>query len=249
MKHLKRILVVLILILLGTTGYRIYTDGIDGVTENLTPQAVISGVNGLRIKLQYGGSRLPDEATVSVPVVLQNPELPTGCESTSLAMALNALGFSVEKTTIVDQYLVYATEDYKVGFSGDPYSSEGAGIWPPGLARTARNYLKEQDTRLWAHDLSGDSLEELYSYIAAGYPILLWVTADYGSPNFTGYHYDYHGKTYQWYGNEHCVVLSGYSKADQTVTLTDPLQGEITQDASVIADICNAVGNYAVAIY
>lgn len=249
MKHLRRILGVMILILLGTAGYRIYTDGIDGVTENLTPQAVVSSVNGLKIKLQYSGGRLPDEASVAVPTILQNPELPTGCESTSLAMALNTLGFSVEKTTIVDQYLVRATEDYKVGFSGDPYSSEGAGIWPPGLARTARNYLREQSTMRWAHDLSGDSLEELYSYIAAGYPVLLWVTSDYGSPNFTGYNYDYHGKTYQWYGNEHCVVLAGYSKTNNTVTLVDPLQGEITQDASTIANIYNEVGSYAVAIY
>lgn len=239
----------MILILLGTVGYRIYTDGVDGLTENLTSQAVVSGVNGLKIKLQYSGGKLPDEASVPVQAVMQKPELPTGCESTSLAMALNTLGFPVEKTTIVDNYLVYATEDYKVGFSGSPYSEEGAGIWPPGLAKTARNYLKEQSTMLWAHDLSGDTLEELYPYIAAGYPVLLWVTVDYGTPNFTGYSYDYHGETYQWYGNEHCVVLSGYSKTNNTVTLVDPMQGEITQDASAISDICNAVGNYAVAIY
>ena len=249
MKHLRRILIIMILILLGAAGYRIYTDGVDGVTENLTPQAVVSGINGLKIKLQYSGDRLPDEASVPVPVVMQNPELPTGCESTSLTMDLNALGFSVEKTTIVDQYLVYATEDYKVGFSGDPRSSEGAGIWPPGLAKTARNYLREQKTMRWSHDLSGDSLEELYPYIAAGYPVLLWVTSDYESPDFTGYDYDYHGKTYRWYGNEHCVVLAGYSKTDNTVTLVDPLQGQLTQDASTIANICNEVGNYAVAVY
>lgn len=249
MKYLRRILFFMILALAGIVGYKIYTDGIEAATENLTPQAVVSTANGLKIKLQYGGDRLPDEASVPVPVVMQNPELPTGCESTSLTMDLNTLGFPVEKTTIVDQYLVRATEDYKVGFSGDPYSSEGAGIWPPGLARTARKYLREQETMLWAHDLSGDSLEKLYPYIAAGYPVLLWVTSDYESPNFTGYDYDYHGKTYQWYGNEHCVVLAGYSKTNNTVTLVDPLQGELTQDASAIANIYSEVGSYAIAIY
>lgn len=249
MKHLGKILFLMILALAGIVGYKIYTDGVEVATENLTPQAVVSTANGLKIKLQYGGDRLPDEAFVPVPVVMQNPELPTGCESTSLTMDLNTLGFPVEKTTIVDQYLVRATEDYKVGFSGDPYSSEGAGIWPPGLARTARNYLREQNKMLWAHDLSGDSLEELYPYIAAGYPVLLWVTSNYGDPQFTGYTYEYHGKTYQWYGNEHCVVLSGYSKSDNTVTLVDPLQGEITQDASLIQSICDQTGKLSVAIY
>ena len=37
--------------------------------------------------------------------VLQNPELPTGCEVTTLTAALNYLGYPVDKLTMADQYL------------------------------------------------------------------------------------------------------------------------------------------------
>ena len=42
-----------------------------------------------------------------IPVrhIAQNPELPTGCEITSLTMVLNYLGYNVSKTYMADNYL------------------------------------------------------------------------------------------------------------------------------------------------
>lgn len=242
----RRILPLLLVLVMLLTGC---ADMGEDLSSIFSMQALKSWKNGLDIHSDYGGDNLPQESYLPVTAVYQNPELPTGCESTSLTMALNTLGFAVDKTTIVDSYLVYATEDYKVGFSGSPYSSEGAGIWPPGLVKTAQNYLKEQETSLWAHDLSDKTLEELYPYVAAGYPVLLWITSDYGSPYFEDYHYEYKGETYHWYGNEHCVVLSGYSMTNNTVTLVDPLQGELQMDASQISSIYEEVGELAIGIY
>ena len=47
--------------------------------------------------------------------VLQNPELPTGCEVTTLTAALNYLGYPVDKLTMADQYLTRA-EPYQATF-------------------------------------------------------------------------------------------------------------------------------------
>ena len=45
--------------------------------------------------------------------ILQNPELPTGCESVALTMVLKYLGFDLEKTTIADDYLVFADRNLR----------------------------------------------------------------------------------------------------------------------------------------
>lgn len=244
----RKILVCMILSLTLISS-NVYGASMEDFTDAFCLASVVSGLNGIKLKVSSIFKQVPEEANLSVDTIWQLPELPTGCETTALTMVLNYYGFSVDKTTLADDYLVMATEDYPVGFSGDPYSYDGAGIWPPGLAKTARKYLADQDTTLWAHDLSGTSLEDLYGYVAAGYPVLLWVTVDYADPSFTEYAYEYKGKTYDWFSNEHCVVLSGYSRTNNTVTLQDPEQGEIQQDADLIAGIMDQIGNLAVCIY
>ncbi len=245
---MKKIAICLLLCLTILSS-NVYGATMEDFTDGFQWASVVSGINGIKLKLSSVFQDAPEETNLSVDTIWQLPELPTGCETTALTMVLNYHGFSVDKTTIADDYLVMATDDYPVGFSGDPYSYEGAGIWPPGLVKTARKYLSDQDTNLWAHDLSGKSLEDLYGYVAAGYPVLLWVTVDYSDPSFTDYAYEYNGKTYDWFSNEHCVVLSGYSKVNNTVTIQDPQAGEIVRDADVIADIMNQIGNLAVCIY
>ncbi|NLY78771.1 MAG: hypothetical protein GX072_02350, partial [Lysinibacillus sp.] len=43
------------------------------------------------------------ENRLQVPVVLQNPELPNGCEITSLTAILNYYGINVDKMTLSDR--------------------------------------------------------------------------------------------------------------------------------------------------
>lgn len=72
------------------------------------------------------------------PEIFQNPELPTGCEITALAMALGYYGFDADKTVLASDYL--PREEYEVRqgedglmygsdlneyFLGDPFTEEG----------------------------------------------------------------------------------------------------------------------------
>ena len=77
--------------------------------------------------------------------ILQNPELPTGCESVALTMVLKYLGFDLEKTTIADDYLVFADRNFAMGYIGNPHTEDGAGIFAPGLVKTANNFLEAQE--------------------------------------------------------------------------------------------------------
>ena len=106
-----------------------------------------------------GKLELPASAQLDIPEVFQMPELPTGCESVALTMALMYEGFELDKTTIADDYLVYSEDgDFSGGYVGDPKSAEGAGCFPPTIVETANAYLKEQNSTKTAVDVSGQSM-------------------------------------------------------------------------------------------
>ena len=59
---------------------------------------------------------LPEQAQIEdFGLILQMPELPTGCEITALTMMLNYYGYTVDKTVMASDYL--------------PVRSAGAALW------------------------------------------------------------------------------------------------------------------------
>lgn len=77
---------------------------------------------------------MPSDKAVILPVenILQNPELPTGCESVALTMVLNYYGQKLSKTEIADKYLKKDPENFVTLFKGDPHDISGDGIYAPG---------------------------------------------------------------------------------------------------------------------
>lgn len=200
-------------------------------------------------KIEEMKKELPKSATIEVSPILQNPELPTGCESVALTMALESLGYELEKTQIADEYLIYGQENYAAGYVGDPYSYAGVGIYPPGLAQSANRFLEQHYQQQTAYDISKLRFEELFPYVAAGFPVLIWLTIDYEKPYISSASATYNGEEYIWYWNEHCVILGGYDLEDQTVVLYDPLQGRVIQNIETVQSIFEEAGRMAVAIY
>ena len=85
---------------------------------------------------------LLNNAQINTTPILQLPDLPTGCERVALTMALNSYGFELDKTAIASDWLILYDENYVLGYAGDPFSENGAGIFPPGLCDTANDFLK-----------------------------------------------------------------------------------------------------------
>lgn len=200
-------------------------------------------------RIQRTAAALPTTAQIQTEAINQYPELPTGCESVALTMALNVYGYGLGKTTIADEYLIYDAGNFATRYMGNPYTYEGAGIFPPGLTETANQFLSQQDTELQARDISGKELTELYSYLANGIPVVVWTTMYFEYPTMLGNYAEYNGKTYQWYLNEHCVMLGGYNQEAGTVTVYDPMQGVVDVNAAVFADIYAQTGMNAITIY
>lgn len=192
---------------------------------------------------------IPSSFRLDVPDVLQNPELPTGCESVALTMALMYEGFSLEKTTIADEYLVYTENDNLAeGYYGDPHSDNGAGCFPPALVRTADLYLDSQQSDLQGVDLTGVSLRDLFAYVAGDMPVIVWNTMYMEDPYFTGEEFSLNGTTYRWYNTEHCVVLSGYDLDRGIVYINDPLEGIVERNLEAFEAYYDEIGRFAMVI-
>lgn len=171
--------------------------------------------------------------------ILQNPELPVGCEITALTILLNYYGFDAEKTDMAKNYLPTSwgnprTVDGKLYkdsffdyFIGDPFS-KGYGCFSPAIEKAANSYIPSHGGGYTVKNISGCHPDTLYEYLIAGTPVLCWATDGMIEPEYYETWYDNAtGEQLDWYLNEHCFVLAGFNIANSTVTLNDPMKGII----------------------
>ncbi|HAM15745.1 MAG TPA: hypothetical protein DCP91_07790 [Eggerthellaceae bacterium] len=159
----------------------------------------------------------------------QYPELPNGCEITSLAAVLAYYGFDVSKTTLSDVYLEKAPvgqANFYEEFVGDPRDDDAYGCYSPVIVNAANSYLASAGAAMQARDISGSTSSELYSYIDRGIPVIVWATR-YLEPGHYSVTWYVEGESLQWYTPEHCLVLVGYDPGSNTVQLADPLEGSV----------------------
>ena len=48
--------------------------------------------------------------------------------------------------------------------------------------------------------------------------------------------------------NEHCVVMTGYDKEEGTVSLNDPLYGQITRDIDIFEEVYDDIGRFSLTV-
>lgn len=193
-------------------------------------------------------TEFPDCFDLELEIISQYPELPAGCESVSLTMILNYLGYDVTKTDLVDNYLVY-DGNFVMGYCGNPYSYEvGGGCYAPGMTITANNFLEAQGSKHTAFNITGTDFDELLEYVAQGYPILIWTTINMADSSKGSYNYDEEGNPYAWDYNEHCVVLTGYDFKANSVTVYDPIAGIVYREKDHFQTIYENMNEMAVVI-
>ncbi len=171
--------------------------------------------------------------------ILQNPELPVGCEITALTTLLRYYGFNAEKTDMARNYLPvsWGNARYEDGktykdsfydyFIGDPFS-KGYGCFSPAIEKAANSYISSHGGGVTVKNISGCHPDMLYEYLIAGTPVLCWATDGMIEPEYYETWYDNAtGNRLDWYLNEHCFVLAGFNISSNTVTLNDPMKGII----------------------
>lgn len=203
---------------------------------------------------------IPAEYTIEgFPVTLQMPELPTGCEVTALTMVLNYYGFSVDKTTMASEFLPVSEANLYYGddgrlygvdlnqfFAGNPFTESGIICGTQAIVTAADAYLQSQGSPLLAKDITGSSYEELYERVSKDQPVVVWVTIEMADRWDTQDWYTETGSYVDWSMNDHGAVLIGYT--DTTVTIADPISGEIQYGREQFESVFASRGSQCVVI-
>lgn len=196
---------------------------------------------------------LPDSWQINVPALLQEPELPAGCEITSLTCLLNYLGYPVDKEVMVDTYLDYVLvngTDYTFfeKYIGDPRAN-GYGCYSPVIVKAATNFLADQNSDLEAVNLSGSTKEDILLTVASGHPVVIWNTLSASDVYETYAWTTPDGIEVNWCKLEHCMLLTGYNLSENTVTVCDPLKGEVSYDLTQFFKVYDDMYQQAMTIY
>ena len=159
--------------------------------------------------------------------ICQHPDLPTGCEMTSLAMVLNFMGVKADKCDLADNYLAkgpVGKVNFWKAFPGNPRSWSSYGCYAPVVVNAANKYLKAKKSSLRATYYKGKTLEALTSYTKAGYPVIVWCTID-NKPAYDTVTWVIDGEKIRWRAPQHCVVFLGIKNGKAVIA--DSTYGKI----------------------
>ncbi len=195
---------------------------------------------------------LPEKAVIDdFETVMQNPELPTGCEITALTQTLNFLGFDVDKVTMCDEYMpVDFNGEYTMNecYIGDPKSHTGFGCSSPVICKAAKLFFRIEKSDCYPVDLTGTDFQELFYQIEQGRPVIVWTTM-YLLDTKPEYVYTAKNGEEMWFCTyQHCLTIYGYDYDNGVVYAADPLVGNTTYSIESFERIYDILGKQAVVI-
>ncbi len=175
---------------------------------------------------------IKEKIHLEAPHILQYPELPRGCEVTSLAMLLSYYDYDVDKMKLAEEVkkdpTPYTVKNGKIhfgnpydGFVGDMYSltTPGLGVYHGPLVELANQYVKEHHEVV---DLTGDSFYKVLEALNNGQPVQVIINAKYKKLPDSAF------KTWQTPSgpiditmSEHSVLVTGYD--EEYIYFNDPL--------------------------
>lgn len=164
-------------------------------------------------------------------VIHQFPELPSGCEITTLTQTLNYYGYDVTKTYMADNYLTTAplgTNDFNGAFMGNPYTDWSYGCYAPVIENDAADFFNDNQNMHRIVNISSSSSDTLYNYVSQGTPVMVWITISMLEP-YLSYVWDLNGKPVYFMSQEHCSTLIGYDLNKRTVYIADTYRGYVRE--------------------
>ncbi|CAM3652174.1 C39 family peptidase [Marinicrinis lubricantis] len=175
------------------------------------------------------GGPVKEKALIDAPLIMQYPELPRGCEITTLTMLLNFNGImktkmEMEKELPRDNTPLVQDKDGNiiswgnphVGFVGDiTLKSKGFGVYNGPMFALLKKYIPT------AVNLTGNDFSAVEASIAKGVPVMVWNTVHYSPPEDWVEWQSPSGKVRTTF-KEHTVLVVGYDK--QYVYINDPLK-------------------------
>lgn len=175
----------------------------------------------------------------------QNPELPTGCEITSLTSVLNYYGINVKKETMADDYLKKGDGSYYKMFLGNPRDTGSFGCMAQPIVDAANLYFKKNNVSMKASNVSGVTFDKILEYVSQGVPMIVWNTMGM-APAYESQTLTLDGREYTWIAPEHCVVVVGYDLDNNEVYVADPMAGMVTRNLKTFEERYDSLKRQAV---
>lgn len=178
---------------------------------------------------------LPAKAMITVPAQDQMPQLPNGCEVTSLSMLLSAVGHPIDKMVLAREEPTDPTPlvrdangkivswgNPNVGFVGNPaIQPDGYGIYHGPMAKFLNQLMPGQ-----AVDLTGLAFDNILASVAHGMPVVVWDTADF-QPTDSWITWSTPEGPIRVTMEEHAVLVVGYDPTH--IYVNNPLTGQQAQ--------------------
>lgn len=212
---------------------------IEAETENVSEDASLADE-------QQESAQEYVNVSLDVKVIYQYPDMPSGCEITSLTMVLNYMGIDVTNDYMADNYLDSSTYNMFTSFVGSVYNDNSFGCYAPVIVNAANKFFADRALDYEAVNISNSTREQIVDILSDGRPVIIWNTEDMKSTYAKTYTID--GNSFEWMTNEHCVVLCGYNEQDNTVEVADSIAGKVVRDADTFFQRYNDVLSQAVYI-
>jgi len=251
---------------LNTEVQNTHSDKIAATDETITDENIING-EALISDTPLGSSdnsdgtesavpKLPAQVRIEgVPLILQNPELPRGCEVTSLSMLMTFCGIETDKMILAERIKKDTTPrqirnggthwgNPNNGFVGDMYnmSSPGFGVYHTPIYELLKEYEPER-----AHNLTGGSFADLQTALSNGMPVWVIINTSFKLlPDSSFVTWQTPDGEIQITYREHAALLIGYD--EDYVYLNDPLFSSVKTEKEAFIQCWEQMGSQAVTI-
>ena len=187
---------------------------------------------------------------LDLDVIIQYPELPTGCEITALATVLNFYGCDTDKTYLAENYLETAeigTAKPNEAFIGSPFYESAYGCYADVIVNSANGYIADNGLSLTVNNITGAEFDNLFCYVRSGTPVIFWATMNLEEP-YESTVWNIDGEDVVWLANEHCMVLIGYDIDTDCCIACDPQKGISKYSRELLKLRYNQMGKQAIVI-
>lgn len=167
---------------------------------------------------------MKQEQKLDVPLENQMPDLPNGCEVTSLSMLMNYYGIKVNKNELAEniQHVDFCTDGGKYrgnpnqGFVGHmSIANAGWCVYNGPLYNVARKYTTHIE------NITGSDFLSLLKLVSNGHPVLIFTTTTFNRVNDMQTWDTNTGKV-NVTPSSHACVITGYSKPKKVIYVNNP---------------------------
>lgn len=180
--------------------------------------------NKNKINDEINWMTMKQEQKLNVPLENQMPDLPNGCEVTSLSMLMNYYGIKVSKNELAEtiQHVDSFTDGGK--YRGNPHqgfvghmtiANAGWCVYNEPLYNVARKYTSHIE------NITGSDFLSLLKLVSTGHPVMIITTTTFNKVN-NMQTWDTNTGKVNVTPSSHACVITGYSKPKKVIYVNNP---------------------------